>query len=178
MNLAYSDAPIDVLSDAYNEALRTGSWFIEIDHLILAILHYPESLACELLRRSGIEIDEMKKEIELKIHKGQSIPYKDIDKVKPGRSTIALLALVVKGSATLLDKVDPTKLLLKACQVGDGFAVAYLRSKGVDFEKLDTISRKIEPKQPEYDTNYASPKMAAALAERLSQLVEYPGHVS
>ena len=60
MEIKFSLEFTTVLSYAREEAMRTGSYSIAADHLLLAGIRHRDNAACEALTALGIDLEELK----------------------------------------------------------------------------------------------------------------------
>ena len=95
MEMRISDELNLIVRYAREEAMRTGSYGIGIDHLTLGILRHADNDACRTLRGLGADPEEMKQFIDMHIFRQGSIPYSDADQVVLSRSAQSLLNLTI-----------------------------------------------------------------------------------
>ena len=95
MEMKISDELNLIVRYAREEAMRTGSYGIGTDHLVLGILRHADNNACRALRGLGADPEEMKQFIDVHIFRQGSIPYSDIDQVVLSRSAQSLLNLTI-----------------------------------------------------------------------------------
>lgn len=120
-----------IVQYAREEAMRTGSYAIGPEHLLLGILRHGDNSAARSLSLSGIDPASAKKAMEVRLFQEHSIPYRDIDSVRlsPESDTVLNLATakaIAAGRSETL-AID----LLRALAAGTGFCAGYL--KGTDF---------------------------------------------
>ena len=56
-----------ILNFSREEAMRTGSYGIGPDHMMLGIIRHGDNQACEILKELGLDLQEMKQFIDSKI---------------------------------------------------------------------------------------------------------------
>ena len=147
MEIRFSDDFNAVLAFSREEALRTGSYGIGPDHLLLGILRHANNSACTILSDMGVELERLKTLIDSKIITNEEISYSDLEKITLSRvgQNILSLALIEtrrNDSTTAL----PIHLLLALSRVEAGYGTAYLRTLWqVDY---DSIHRRMELAYP------------------------------
>lgn len=84
-----------IVGFAREEAMRTGSYCIEADHLFLGILRHGGNAAVDALRSSGIDTAVCKSEIDSLIFQEQGIPYGHEDEIRLGREGSNTVSLAI-----------------------------------------------------------------------------------
>ena len=139
MEISISDELNLIVQYAREEAMRTGSYGIGADHLILGILRHGDNTACSALRGLGADPGNMKRFIDLHVFKQGAIPYTDIDQIVLSRGAQSLLNLTLLEAARLgHPHADGTHLLLAVCRSSDNYSQAYLKDKGITYPVLLT----------------------------------------
>lgn len=138
MDIRISQHLNDILEYAREEALRTGSGVITIDHLVLGILRDADNDACRTLEALGIGRDEFKRFIDDSIGTGSYIPYSEGTRVAIGRgagNAVNLAAFeALKANQT---EILPAHLLLAASRMDGWAGLALMKSKGISTTDLE-----------------------------------------
>lgn len=86
MQIRISEELNTILLYARDEAMRTGSYAIGADHLMLGILRHGENAACLLLQELGVDLGAFKRFVDSCLFRERSVPYSAEDKMMVGRS--------------------------------------------------------------------------------------------
>ena len=114
--------------------MRTGSYGIAPDHLILGLLRHKENSAVDTLRGLDIDVEEMKQFIDSHIFTNEHIPYSEIDNINFSRGVQNVLSFTILEATKLRNRQAGVEhLLLALCRAGDSFGITYLRDLGVDY---------------------------------------------
>lgn len=139
-----------IVGFAREEAMRTGSYSIEADHLFLGILRHGGNSAVQALRTSGIDTAACKKEIDSLIFREQGIPYGREDEIRLGRegsNTVSLaIAEAISEGAEEAGAVHLLKAIFKQEKSHTG---EYLRRRGVSIADLGSKPRGKQKCTPE-----------------------------
>ena len=134
MEITISDQLHSVINYSREEAMRTGSYGIAPDHLILGLLRHKENSAVDTLRGLGIDVEELKQFIDSHIFTNEHIPYSEIDSITFSRGVQNVLSFTILEATKLRNRQAGVEhLLLALCRAGDSFGVTYLRDLGVDY---------------------------------------------
>ena len=134
MEITISDQLHSVINYSREEAMRTGSYGIAPDHLILGLLRHKENSATDTLRGLGIDIEELKQFIDSHIFTNEHIPYSEIDNITFSRGVQNVLSFTILEATKLRNRQAGVEhLLLALCRAGDSYGVSYLRDLGVDY---------------------------------------------
>ena len=134
MEMRISDELNLIVRYAREEAMRTGSYGIGIDHLTLGILRHADNDACRTLRGLGADPEEMKQFIDMHIFRQGSIPYSDADQVVLSRSAQSLLNLTILEATRLRHaETDGSHLLLAVCRTEGNYTQAFLKNRGINY---------------------------------------------
>ena len=134
MEMRISDELNLIVRYAREEAMRTGSYGIGIDHLMLGILRHGDNDACRTLRGLGADPEEMKQFIDMHIFRQGSIPYSDADQVVLSRSAQSLLNLTILEATRLKHaETDGSHLLLAVCRTEGNYSQAFLKNRGISY---------------------------------------------
>lgn len=154
MHLQLSNELNDIISYAKEEAIRLGSYTITTDHLVLGIIRHEINKAALLMHKMGINLFEMKKGIEEKIKKNESIPIENSDRIilsKASENALKIMFLEARAAAT--PQPDAAHLLLAILRGQDwSSAIDIMESKGITY---DTARRKLEEFMKNEENNAA-----------------------
>ena len=123
-----------VLVNAKKSAIALGHNYIGTEHLLLGILALGEGIAVNVLTRAGLSVSDSIAEIRERLPHGEG----DVDANEIPYTPRAKKTLVfASNEATRLghNYIGTEHLLLAILRVGEGLAVEYLQSKGIDLNK-------------------------------------------
>jgi len=147
MEIKFSERLNAVFSFSRDEAMRTGSYGIGADHLLLGILRHESNSACEILKDLGVDPARLKELIDARIQTNEVIPYNDLEKIalsRAGQNILSLTILETRRSGCVT--AEPIHLLLALSRVEAGYGMAYLRNAWqVDYEKIRVLMEKAYP---------------------------------
>ena len=126
-----------IVGFAREEAMRTGSYSIEADHLFLGILRHGGNSAVEALRSSGIDTAGCKSEIDSFIFRAQGSPYGHEDEIRLGREGSNTVSLAI--AEAISDGAEETcaiHLLKAICKQESCRSSEYLRRHGISSRSL------------------------------------------
>ena len=120
-----------IVGFAREEAMRTGSYSIEADHLFLGILRHRSNDAVAYMQSHGVDTDDCKRVIDSYIFHEHSIPFSEEENIKLGRfgsSTVnmAIAEAMAEGAV----EAGAMHLLKAICKAESCHARAYLGSRG------------------------------------------------
>lgn len=153
MQIRISEELNTILLYARDEAMRTGSYAIGADHLMLGVLRHGENAACLLLRELGVDLAAFKRYVDSCLFRERSVPYSAEDKMTVGRSAqnainMAALEALKVGS----EEVRALHLLLALSRTAGTATAAHLLEAGVDtramLEKLEAHGWKSQERAP------------------------------
>jgi ATP-dependent Clp protease ATP-binding subunit ClpC len=134
MEITISDQLHSVINFSREEAMRTGSYGIAPDHLLLGLLRHRENSAVDALRGLGIDVEELKEFIDSHIFTNEHIPYSEIDSITFSRGVQNVLSFTILEATKLRNRQAGVEhLLLALCRAGDSYGVTYIRDNGVDY---------------------------------------------
>ncbi len=137
MEMKISDELNLIVRYAREEAMRTGSYGIGTDHLVLGILRHADNDACRALRGLGADPEEMKQFIDVHIFRQGSIPYSDIDQVVLSRSAQSLLNLTILEATRLKHaETDGAHLILAVSRMEGSYSQAFMKNRGITYPVL------------------------------------------
>ena len=95
MEARFSPRVKDVISYSREEALRLGHDYMGVEHLLLGIIREGEGMAIRILRNLGVDISELRKQIEgsIKVSSGKSLNLNQIPLVKQAERALKVTYL-------------------------------------------------------------------------------------
>ena len=134
MEITISDQLHSVINYSREEAMRTGSYGIAPDHLILGLLRHRENSAVDALRGLGADVDELKQFIDSRVFTNEHIPYSEIDSITFSRGVQNVLSFTILEATKLRNRQAGVEhLILALFRAGDSYGVTYLRDTGIDY---------------------------------------------
>lgn len=135
--------------------MRTGSYTLSTDHLILGILRHQDNSAFEMITKFGINYKLLKKRIEDRINSGEVIPFEESDRINLSRGAEnALKIMYLEARSLEQGKPGPLHLLLAIMRADDSFSVELLKEHKITYEAIkSTLKGKTIPK-PESSAPY------------------------
>ena len=161
MEIRISDQLNSIINYSREEAMRTGSYGIAPDHLLLGILRHRENSAADALLGVGTDLEELKQFIDSHIFTNEHIPYSELENISFSRGAQNVLSFTILEATKVRSKeAGPQHLLLAICRAAGSYGSSYLRDTGVDygyiFRYLDRnhmLDRgEDEPKEKEQET--------------------------
>lgn len=137
-----------IVGFAREEAMRTGSFSIEADHLFLGILRHGGNSAVKALHSLGVDTAGCKSEIDTLIFHDQGIPYGAEDSIRLGReggNTVSLA--IAEAMAEGAEEAGAIHLLKAICKQENCHSSEYLRRRGISgkcFSNSKPVSQKCE----------------------------------
>lgn len=142
MEIRISDELNDIIRYARDEAMRTGSYGIGPDHLLLGVLRHGDNAAFRTVTGLGIDADNFKRFIDSHIFTNEPIPYAESDKISFTRYAQNVLSItVLEASKQGVTEANSLHLLLALCRTTENYGQAYLRQHGVDYGRLLSYMR-------------------------------------
>ena len=137
MEIKISDELARIVAYAREEAMRTGSYAIGVDHLLLGILRSGANDAVRALMDLGVDPDELKKYVESQLFSGESISYSEMDRIVFSKHAQSILNLCVLEAGRLRHpQAHPVHLMLAISRSADSICQPYLLAKGVTYSRL------------------------------------------
>ena len=134
MEITISDQLHSVINYSREEAMRTGSYGIAPDHLMLGLLRHRENSAVDALRGLGADVDELKQFIDSRVFTNEHIPYSEIDSITFSRGVQNVLSFTILEATKLRNRQAGVEhLILALFRAGDSYGVTYLRDTGIDY---------------------------------------------
>lgn len=142
MEINISQELNDIIRFAREEAMRTGSYGINPDHLFLGMVRHADNDAVRVLNGLGVVSDDFKQFIDSHIFKNEPIPYSELDKISFTRYAQNVLSITVMEASKMgSQEAKSIHLLLALCRTTENYGQAYLRSKGIDYGRLLSYMR-------------------------------------
>ena len=170
MQLQVSDELNGIIKYAREEAMRTGSYGIGPDHLLLGIIRHEDNCAFAAIQALGVEPSNLKAYIDSRIQTGESIPYEQIDNINFSRQAQNVLSItVMEASRMKSESAGPQHLMLALCRTTDSYGQVYLRSNGIDYGRMLAYFEDeglLRPAQDDDDDEEEQPAEGLMEAER------------
>lgn len=146
MDSKFSPRIKDVLSYSKEEAERLGNSAIGTEHLFLGILREGEGIAVDILISLGIDLYDIRKNIEKQI-KTESITDLDQTSIPLQRSAERVLKLIYLEAKTLRNNViDTSHLLLAILKDNESMVTQVLDEQSIDYNKVKENLTSLYPK--------------------------------
>lgn len=172
MEIKFSKDLQTILCYARDEAMRTGSYGIGADHIVLGLLRHRDNDACRLLSACGIDLDDFKESLDRQLFSEQAIPWQDQYRIRPTRTAAALVCgAAYEALRQGLHEIAPAHLLLALARHEKSVAADLLRERQLDYARLVPMMRGQQLILPEQET--ALPRiedLLGPLGEQLSRL--------
>ena len=121
-----------IVALAREEAMRTGSYSIGADHLLLGILRHGDHEAVRIMRAAGISATACKADIDSAIFHEHSIPYGQEDQIRLGSDgSSAVNAAIAEAMASGATEAGAEHLLKAIWKMEGVISGDYLRSRGL-----------------------------------------------
>lgn len=137
MEMNVSDELGRIVAYSLEEAMRTGSYEISADHLLLGLLREDGCDAYKALGQVGADPLELKRHVEAGLAGGGPIPYAEMEKVsysRQARNTINLCVMIASALGHV--QASSVHLLLAICRTSGSVGQAYLSSRSVTHASL------------------------------------------
>jgi len=157
-----------VLEYAREEAMRTGSYAIAVDHLTLGILRDGDNDACRTLTELGLPLADLKNFIDSRIFCDKSVPFADSDKLAVSRgaeSAINMAAL--EALKTGIREVSTSHLLLAITRLNGNAGQAFMTEFGITPEILSEHMKKT-------GVLSGGPRKVTPSPEEIAHLIQLP----
>lgn len=117
--------------------MRTGSYGIGPDHLLLGLIRHGENDACDALKSLEVDLQELKQFIDGRIFTNEHIPYSEFDNISFSRSAHNILSLtVLEATRAKSEEAQPVHLLLALARASGSYGQSFLRDIGVDYGRI------------------------------------------
>ena len=153
MDSKFSPRVKDVLSFSKDEAERLGNSSIGTEHLFLGILCEGEGVAINILSSLGINLLDIKHDLEFKLQDTTQdrLEQKDIPLQKSAERVLKLIYLEAKALKN--QTIDTSHLLLAILKDEKCLVTRYLYTKNIDY---NTVKNNINTFLPKAQTNFPS----------------------
>lgn len=130
----------EIISQSRKEALRLGHEYIGTEHLLLGIIHKPDSFAVKVLVSLAIDIEELREVIGDNAARGKmATTHLELDQLPLNRDAEKVLKTMSLEARTLKDEeVCPEHLLMAILKYPDGAAAKVLNQLDVDYDNYKT----------------------------------------
>lgn len=137
MEMHISEELTRIISYAREETMRTGTYGISVDHLLLGILRHADNDAVHALCDLGVDPEDFKHYVESEIARGGSVPYSDNERIIFSRTAQNVLNLSVLEASRFGDtETRAVHMLLAISRASDSICQPYMLSKAVTYESL------------------------------------------
>ena len=158
MEIKISEELNTIIGFAREEAMRTGSYGIGLDHLFLAIIRHRDNDAFRTLDGLGTDTEAMKNFIDSRIFTNEQIPYSEIDHITFSRAAQNVLSIAILESTKLkCREAAPQHLLLALCRTSGSYGASYLGNAGVSYGRVLSYMEKNGMLQPREDSGEEQP---------------------
>lgn len=169
MEIKFSTDLQTILSYARDEAMRTGSYGIGADHIVLGMLRHRDNDACRMLAACGVDPDALKAAIDEQLFAEQPVPWRDQDHVRPTRTAAALVSgAAYEALKQGLHEISAAHLLLALSRHEKSAAANLLRGRQLDYDHLLPLMREKSYVLPEQEISL--PRMEDLLGPLGDQL--------
>ncbi len=138
MDAKFSQRIKDVLTYSREEAMRIGSDFIGLEHLLLGIIREGDGMAIQILNYLGVDLIELKKRIEKTLNSGITTKSKELVEnptlIKQAERVLKLTYLEAKLFNSEL--IGTEHLLLAILKDDNNIATQLLHKRGIDYENV------------------------------------------
>lgn len=142
MKIKFSQELLTILGYARDEAMRTGSYGIGADHIVLGLLRHRDNNACRALAACGVGLDDFKEAIDARVFSDQAVPWHDQALVRPTRAAAALLsASAYEALKHNQFEILSSHFLLALLRSENNAAVEYLHDKGLRYDTVYALMR-------------------------------------
>ncbi|MFT6209912.1 MAG: ATP-dependent Clp protease ATP-binding subunit ClpC [Bacteroidia bacterium] len=142
MDAKFSPRVKDVISFSREEALRLGHEYIGTEHLLLGIIREGEGTAIKILVDLGVDMQNLRKEIEAATHTGKSsnkANLGNIPLIKQAEKALKITYLEAKVFKS--PTIGTEHLLLAILKDDDNVVTRSMKKMGVDY---DTVKEEVE----------------------------------
>ena len=137
MEIKISDELNAIINYAREEAMRTGSYGISPDHLLLGMLRQGNNVACEIIRALDTDLDELKNFIDRHVFTNEHIPFSEIDHVTFSRGSQNILSITILEATRLnCSEASSQHLLLALLRNTGSYGQGFLRDAGIDYGRV------------------------------------------
>lgn len=151
-----------IMTFSREEAGRLQNSYLGPEHLMLGILRNAEGLAIQALNDFGIDLTELKHDIDNRINDNQEITNSNNNDIVLTKSTEKILRLsILEARLTRSKETDSEHLLLAILKDNDNIAAQALESRNVNYSQAFMYIKNLDENIEED----LSPKMGADFSE-------------
>ena len=159
MEIRISEELNAIINFAREEAMRTGSYGISPDHLMLGIIRHGENNALDILKGLETDIRELKHFIDSRIFTNEHIPYSEAEHITFSRGAQNVLSItVLEASRMNGSEASSQHLLLALCRNTGSYSQSYLRDIGIDYGRILSYIEKAGLTGKEQDEQEKTPE--------------------
>ncbi len=137
MDPKFSDKIKSVISYSKEEAIRLGNQSVGAEHFLLGIIREGTGVAIEILNKLDVDIDILKKSIEVKVRTDMVLQINNLENVNLLKSAERVLKLVHLEAKSLKNDVIGTgHLLLALLRDGSNYGSISLFDQDIDYVKV------------------------------------------
>lgn len=154
MDAKFSPRVKDVISFSREEALRLGHEYIGTEHLLLGIIREGEGLAIRILNNLGIDIQNLRKDIETATQTGKTSKKTNLGNIpliKQAEKALKITYLEAKVFKS--PTIGTEHLLLAILKDEDNVVTRTMKKLGIDY---DVVREEVEMIMGETETNIES----------------------
>ncbi|MCB9185659.1 MAG: ATP-dependent Clp protease ATP-binding subunit [Flavobacteriales bacterium] len=151
MDAKFSPRVKDVISFSREEALRLGHDYIGTEHLLLGMIREGEGLAIRILNNLGVDIQQLRKDIETATQTGKSSRKSNLGNIpliKQAEKALKITYLEAKVFKS--PTIGTEHLLLAILKDEDNVVTRSMKKLGIDY---DVIREEVEMVMGETETN-------------------------
>ena len=150
-----------IMTFSREEAGRLQNSYLGPEHLMLGILRNAEGLAIQALNDLGIDLSDLKKDIDNRINDNQEITNSNSDIALTKSAEKILRLSILEARLTRSKETDSEHLLLAILKDNDNIAAQALESRNVNYSQAFMYIKNLD----ENIDNNISPKMGADFSE-------------
>jgi ATP-dependent Clp protease ATP-binding subunit ClpC len=124
---------VELLQSAAAEANKLGHNFIGVEHLFIASTRHEKGPICKLLRRAGLDPQDVRREIRREIGTGEDL-HQDVLPLTPRAAMILSLAIFL-AERDEEDEITEEHFMMAVLQEGESVPVRILIDMGFDINK-------------------------------------------
>ncbi len=152
MESQFSPRIKDIIAYSREEAIRLGNDYIGPEHLFLGILRDGEGMATEILQNLGVDLAEVKKQIETKVRSNRKIDLDaQVSMSKPAEKALKIISLEARSFKSQL--ANSGHLLLALLKDTDNLVSTLLGDAGVNYYLVRAQMQ--DYKQPQSKSEYS-----------------------
>lgn len=126
-----------ILAYAREEAARTGSLHIMVDHLMLGLLRCAPCHASCILEELAVDLDAFKRHIDSELVRDEGVPYSDMDSIELSGLARYILRLCYREASSLgCEQSSSEHLLLAISRQEHCVSQPYLLAHGITHSKI------------------------------------------